>query len=144
MDNSVDLYYHLLERLESFARCILEGKLRSVQDMWQFEIDLATFQLEQQRAMNAERKHREAVNTQLKEVCRAKKEGWEVQRQRYQNELQQNKDRVNMYSHAYDIARRLGDTLAWIFLDRMQITSRSRDPSMPSSAAKIWPKISPL
>ncbi len=133
MDNSLDLYHNLLERLESLSRCILERKLRTVQELWQFEFDLLKFQLEQQRAMNAEKKHRREINARLKEVCRAKQAGWEVQRQQCQNELEQNKLRVNIYSHAFDLARKLGDTLAWIFLDRLQITSRTRDSSMPSS-----------
>jgi hypothetical protein len=133
MDNSVDLHYRLLERLESLARRILEGKLSSVQDMWLFEIDLLKFQLEQQRAMNAEQNRRAEVNTFLGDVCRAKEAGWEVQRQQYQDELEQNESRVNMYRHAYNVARQLGDTIAWIFLDRLLITSRSRDSSMPSS-----------
>lgn len=38
MDDSIDLHYRLLERLEGLARLVLEGKLHSVQDIWQFEI----------------------------------------------------------------------------------------------------------
>ena len=136
MSNSLDLYNDLLEKLEGLARRILNilaGKPPSVQDLWQFEIDLAKFQLEQQWTINAEREFREQVNARLKKVCRAKEAGWEVQRQQLQNELQQNKVRVSIYSHAYDIARKLGDTLAWIFLDRMHIMARKRDSSMPSA-----------
>src|SRR5260221_2972506 len=131
MDDSIDLHYRLLERLESLARRILEGKLSSVQDMWLFEIDLLKFQLEQQKTMNAEQNRRGKINTFLGDVCRAKKAGWEVQRQQYQDELKQNESLVNIYHHAYNIARQLGDTIAWIILDRLLITSRSRDSSMP-------------
>jgi hypothetical protein len=132
MDDSIDLYTLLLESLEDLARRILEGKLHSVQDMWQFEIDLVRFQLEQQRAMNVEEERKDEVNARLEEVCRAKESGWEILRQQCQDELEHSKKRFSIYSHAHAIARKLGDTLAWLFFDNLQITSRSRDSSMPS------------
>ena len=67
MDNSLDLHHNLFGRLESLSRCILERKLGTVQDVWQFEIDLMKFQIEQQRAINTERKNRRDINARLKE-----------------------------------------------------------------------------
>lgn len=140
MDDPLDLHQKLLSRLESLSKRILERKMGTVQDVWQFEIDLMKFQIEQQRAINLEQKHRKDVNVRLKEILHTKQADWKVQRQQYQEELEQNKLLVQMYSLAIDIARKLGDTLVWIFLDRVQVVARSRDASMPSSEVHRIPE----
>src|SRR5258707_944444 len=140
LDDPLDLHQNLFSRLESLSQRILQRKPGTVQDIWQFEIDLMKFQIEQQRAINNEQKHRKDVNTRLKEICRAKQAGWEIQRQRCQDELEQNKLRVQIYSLAINTARKLGDTLVWIFLNRIQIAARTRDASMPSSEVHRIPE----
>lgn len=140
LDDPLDLHQNLFSRLESLSQRILQRKPGTVQDIWQFEIDLMKFQIEQQKAINAEQKHRKEVNTRLKEICRAKQVGWEIQRQRCQDELERNKLRVQIYSMAINTARKLGDTLVWILLNRTQIAARTRDASMPSSEVHRIPE----
>lgn len=140
MNEPLDLHQKLLSRLEDLSRRILEKKLSTAQEVWQFEIDLLKFQIEQQRAISSEQKHKRDVNARLKEISRIKQAGWEIQRQKCQDELAQNKLFVQIYSLSIDIARKLGDTLVWIFLNRVQIAARTRDASMRSSETHRIPE----
>src|SRR5438132_7672388 len=101
MDDLIGLYSDLLTKVEEQARRLLKTEFGSVQELWQFELELMRYQSELQQAIAREKLVRHELKTQSKLIISTKPENWLVQVQLLKDKRKQADDRIEIYRHAY-------------------------------------------
>ncbi len=116
MESNEDQYTRLLNGIEKFARFLLKGEFSSIQDLWQFELDLINYQSALQEAIANEQVLQQEVKIKKRAIIDSKPEDWKTQLQQCATEVKQADDRIKIDQYAYQLSRQIGDAFAWVLL----------------------------
>jgi hypothetical protein len=130
MESVLELYSDLLNRLEQMTAKFLKAQFSSIQELWQFELDLVKYQNEMKKGIADRRKAQKEINTKISTVASTKLGDWKTQLQQFQSELKDADEYIKVYSHVYQLSKTLGDALAWLLLrnELRPLTHISREP----------------
>src|SRR5260221_3794669 len=132
MDDLVGLYSDLLTQIEEHAKRLLKPEFASLQELWQFELELVKYQSKLQQAVAREKLVRQELKTQSKLLVSTKAENPLEPVQQLEAKRKQVDHRIKIYRHAHQLSPQTGDAFAWVFLNEAirpltELPSNTRD-----------------
>jgi hypothetical protein len=125
MEDYLHLYSEKLRTLEAMVRLVFEDRFASVQDLWQIQRDLLTFQISLQDQIHSEGVLQREVNAEIRSIVSQKPAGWKAKNHESYKTIERIRKRTEVCKHIHKISRQFGDALAYLFLkgDEKLITS---------------------
>lgn len=139
MESYEDQYTRLLNELEKIAYFLLKSEFSTIQELWQFELDIINYQSALQEAIAKEQTLQQEVKRKKTVILDSKPEDWKAQLQQCAIEVKQADDRIKINQHAYQLSRQVGDAFAWVLLSDWLIPL-TKQPSKHTNDGHRLPK----
>ena len=135
IESNKELYEQLLSEMEVLAKFLLveflKGEIKSLQDLWDFEINLVNHQKKLRKMINHEQHIQKEAKGNQAEIVSHKQTEWKQKFQQLQIEIKRANDRIEIYQHVFDLSRQLGDAFARALLGDWMIPL-TKGPSAPT------------